>query len=120
MSEYEQLERQFGQTVRQHRKSIHMSQQRLAAAMSGLGFDMHQTTFAKIERAARPILLTEALALSDLLMIHPDLWPKPTAFSPQPWTIPSYTVQQQQPQQQPGWTIRDIELAFLTGRRPPT
>jgi transcriptional regulator with XRE-family HTH domain len=122
--EYSRMEFDFGQTIRRHRKQIHVSQARMAEAMTGLGFEMHQTTFAKLERAARPILLTEALALSDLLMIHPDVWPKPNAFrANNPWSIPAYTVVQQTPQQPYGISksfADKFDLEILFGKRPPT
>lgn len=106
MSVYDDMEKLFGQSVRRHRKRLHVSQTRLAESMSGLGFPMHQTTLAKIERVARPILLSEALALSDLLCIDSTEWPEP------PWISASWMTAAPS-----RYTRNEIEAGFIFRER---
>jgi len=63
---FEYWEKAFGEKVRQWRRARDWSQDFLAEQMSDLGFEMHQTTVAKIERGARPLRVSEAVALSTI------------------------------------------------------
>ena len=61
---FEWWEKSFGQKVRQWRKARDWSQEYLAEQLNLHGFDVHQTTVAKIERGARPLRVSEAVALA--------------------------------------------------------
>ncbi|MFZ3395580.1 helix-turn-helix transcriptional regulator [Rhodococcus sp. 7Tela_A2] len=61
---FEWWEKAFGQKVRQWRKARDWSQEYLAEQLNLHGFDIHQTTVAKIERGARPLRVSEAVALA--------------------------------------------------------
>ena len=63
---FEWWESTFGEKVRQWRRVRGWSQEELAEMMTMLGFDMHQTTVAKLERGARPLRVSEAVALSQV------------------------------------------------------
>ena len=63
---YEAQERHYGQTVRQWRIARGWSQEDLARLLAERGFDMHQTTVAKLEKGQRPLRLAEALCLADI------------------------------------------------------
>lgn len=67
--DYHDVEREFGALARDSRKRKRLSQQDVAEAMSSRGFPMHQTTLAKLERGQRPLRMSEAVALSDILLI---------------------------------------------------
>lgn len=55
-----------GERIRDHRLSLALSQQMLAAAMTQLGFSWRQTTVAKTEAAERPIRVNELAALAEI------------------------------------------------------
>lgn len=63
---YESWERTFGEKVRQWRQARNWSQEDLAAELRQLGFDMHQTTVAKLEKGSRPLRVAEAAAISTI------------------------------------------------------
>lgn len=68
---YEQWEKSFGDKVRQWRRERNWSQEEVAAQLRYQGFDMHQTTVAKIERGTRPLRVAEAVALAHIFKVPP-------------------------------------------------
>ncbi|GEA81391.1 helix-turn-helix domain-containing protein [Cellulomonas uda] len=58
--------REVGERVRDLRRARGWSQSDLADALTRLGFPMHQTTLAKLERAQRPTPLEDLYALSQV------------------------------------------------------
>lgn len=66
---YEQWEKSFGDKVRQWRRERNWSQEEVAAHLRYQGFDMHQTTVAKIERGTRPLRVAEAVALAHIFKV---------------------------------------------------
>jgi transcriptional regulator with XRE-family HTH domain len=49
------------------RKSCGMSQERLAAAVKAYGLSFHQTSVSKIESGDRPVTLSEAYVIAEVL-----------------------------------------------------
>ncbi len=68
---YESWETSFGQKVRQRRQARNWSQDDLANQLRRQGFDMHQTTVAKIERGTRPLRVAEAAAIANIFRVPP-------------------------------------------------
>lgn len=62
-------EQRFGQTVRQSRLALGMSQERLADEIGKRGVRVHQTVIHKVENGIRAIRLNEAVAIADVLHI---------------------------------------------------
>ncbi|OBJ18263.1 helix-turn-helix transcriptional regulator [Mycobacterium colombiense] len=60
---HESWEKRFGEVVRGWRLDRNWSQEEVAEKLRYEGFEMHQTTVAKIERGARPLRVAEAAAL---------------------------------------------------------
>ncbi|MGB3482469.1 MAG: helix-turn-helix transcriptional regulator [Mycobacterium sp.] len=63
---HESWERDFGRILRDWRQDRNWSQDDVAEKLRRQGFEMHQTTVAKIERGARPLRVAEASALADV------------------------------------------------------
>jgi transcriptional regulator with XRE-family HTH domain len=63
---HETWEKHFGEVVRQWRLRREWTQEDVAESLRREGFEMHQTTVAKIERGARPLRVAEAAALADV------------------------------------------------------
>jgi transcriptional regulator with XRE-family HTH domain len=63
---HETWERRFGEVVRGWRQDRNWSQEDVAERLRHQGFEMHQTTVAKIERGARPLRVAEATALAEV------------------------------------------------------
>jgi len=63
---HESWEKRFGEVVRGWRQDRNWSQEDVAERLRHQGFEMHQTTVAKIERGARPLRVAEATALADV------------------------------------------------------
>lgn len=61
---HESWEKRFGEVVRGWRLDRNWSQEEVAEKLAYEGFEMHQTTVAKIERGARPLRVAEAAALA--------------------------------------------------------
>lgn len=61
------LEAIFARRFRQTREAMGMSQADMAREMSHIGYRMHQTAIAKIERGDRPLRLSEAGALASIV-----------------------------------------------------
>lgn len=61
---HESWEKRFGEVVRGWRLDRNWSQEEVAEKLALEGFEMHQTTVAKIERGARPLRVAEAAALA--------------------------------------------------------
>jgi transcriptional regulator with XRE-family HTH domain len=68
---YEYWEKSFGDKVRQWRRARNWSQDDLASLLRRQGFDMHQTTVAKIERGTRPLRVAEAAAIANIFRTPP-------------------------------------------------
>lgn len=60
---HESWEKRFGEVVRGWRLDRNWSQEEVAEKLRDEGFEMHQTTVAKIERGARPLRVAEASAI---------------------------------------------------------
>lgn len=63
---HESWERRFGEALRSWRQERGWSQEDVAERLRRQGFEMHQTTVAKIERGARPLRIAEAAALVEV------------------------------------------------------
>ncbi|MCV7224539.1 helix-turn-helix domain-containing protein [Mycolicibacterium komossense] len=63
---HESWEKRFGETVRNWRNERGWPQEEVARRLGWQGFDLHQTTIAKIERGARPLRIAEAAALAEV------------------------------------------------------
>jgi transcriptional regulator with XRE-family HTH domain len=61
---HESWEKRFGEVVRGWRQDRNWSQEDVAERLRHEGFEMHQTTVAKIERGTRPLRVAEATALA--------------------------------------------------------
>jgi transcriptional regulator with XRE-family HTH domain len=61
---HEAWEKRFGEVVRRWRLDRNWSQEEVAEKLGVEGFEMHQTTVAKIERGSRPLRVAEAAALA--------------------------------------------------------
>ncbi|WP_344231449.1 helix-turn-helix transcriptional regulator [Kribbella hippodromi] len=61
---FEQHEKILGAKIRQLREERRWSQSDLADQLSRLGFDLHQTTIAKMEAGRRPLRVSEAVAVA--------------------------------------------------------
>lgn len=84
---YEFWEQNFGDKVRQWRRERNWSQDELAQRLRRHGFDMHQTTVAKIERGSRPLRVAEAAAIATIFRVPPlavFMGPPPEK---QPWSL---------------------------------
>jgi transcriptional regulator with XRE-family HTH domain len=84
---YEYWEKNFGEKVRQWRRERNWSQEDVADRLRIQGFDMHQTTVAKIERGTRPLRVAEAAAIAAIFRVPPlavFLGPPPTQM---PWAL---------------------------------
>lgn len=84
---YEYWEKNFGEKVRQWRRERNWSQEDVADKLRKQGFDMHQTTVAKIERGTRPLRVAEAAAIAAIFRVPPlavFLGPPPTQM---PWAL---------------------------------
>jgi transcriptional regulator with XRE-family HTH domain len=68
---YEWWEKSFGEKVRQWRRERNWSQEDVADKLRSQGFDMHQTTVAKIERGTRPLRVAEAAAIATIFRVSP-------------------------------------------------
>lgn len=64
-------EKNFGDKVRQWRRARSWSQEDVAERLRQQGFEMHQTTVAKIERGTRPLRVAEAAALAFIFRVPP-------------------------------------------------
>jgi transcriptional regulator with XRE-family HTH domain len=60
---HESWEKRFGEVVRGWRLDRNWSQEEVAEKLRYEGFEMHQTTVAKIERGTRPLRVAEASAI---------------------------------------------------------
>lgn len=67
--EYLEAERRAAANIREQRSRAGMSQEQLATALKMYGFDLHQSTIAKIEAGKRPLRLAELFAFADALSI---------------------------------------------------
>lgn len=65
----QRVEINLGRNVREIRKSMGWSQEELARQMASHGYEMHQTTIAKLENAGRPTTVGELVALSKILHV---------------------------------------------------
>ena len=61
---HESWEKRFGEVVRGWRQERNWSQEDVVEKLRHEGFEMHQTTIAKIERGTRPLRVAEASALA--------------------------------------------------------
>jgi transcriptional regulator with XRE-family HTH domain len=61
---HESWEKRFGEVVRGWRQDRSWSQEEVAEKLRHQGFEMHQTTIAKIERGTRPLRVAEAAAIA--------------------------------------------------------
>jgi transcriptional regulator with XRE-family HTH domain len=64
-------ERLLCQKVAQFREERGWSQAELAKRLSAIGFEMHQTTVAKLEAGKRPLRVAEAFALAQVFGLPP-------------------------------------------------
>jgi transcriptional regulator with XRE-family HTH domain len=66
-------ERAFGRNVARLREERDWSQAELARRLTALGFEMHQTTVAKLEAGKRPVRLAEMYALAQVFKLPPSV-----------------------------------------------
>lgn len=69
--DHENWEKRFGEVIRRWRLDRNWSQEEVAERLRHQGFEMHQTTIAKIERGARPLRVAEASALGAVFDMPP-------------------------------------------------
>lgn len=67
----ELYESALGEKLRDWRKARGWSQARMAEELGVKGFEMHQTTVAKIENGSRPLRVAEAVAISEVMGMTP-------------------------------------------------
>ncbi|HEV2371857.1 MAG TPA: helix-turn-helix domain-containing protein [Streptosporangiaceae bacterium] len=67
---YAAAETLFAERLRALREAANMTQGQLAERMTQLGFSMHQTTIAKVEKSQRPVRLNEAVAFAAVLNVQ--------------------------------------------------
>ncbi len=72
---FEAFETVIGAKIKQLREERHWSQSQLAERLGELGFDLHQTTIAKMESGRRPLRVSEAVAVAQVFGL-----PAPTLF----------------------------------------
>lgn len=65
--QFDAYENHLGRKLRDWRKARGWSQARIAEELGYRGFDMHQTTVAKIENGSRPLRVSEAIAIADVM-----------------------------------------------------
>jgi transcriptional regulator with XRE-family HTH domain len=70
-SVHEDWEKSFGDNVRHWRRERNWSQEDLADKLRSEGFDLHQTSVAKIERGTRPLRVAEAAAIATIFRVPP-------------------------------------------------
>jgi transcriptional regulator with XRE-family HTH domain len=70
-SVHEDWEQSFGDNVRHWRRERNWSQEDLADKLRSEGFDLHQTSVAKIERGTRPLRVAEAAAIATIFRVPP-------------------------------------------------
>lgn len=63
---HESWEKRFGEVVRGWRLDRNWSQEDVVERLRQQGFEMHQTTVAKIERGSRPLRVAEAIAIAEV------------------------------------------------------
>ncbi len=63
---HESWEKRFGEVVRGWRQDRNWSQEDVAEKLRHQGFEMHQTTIAKLERGTRPLRVAEATAIAEV------------------------------------------------------
>lgn len=68
---HEEWEKNFGDNVRHWRRERNWSQEELADKLRSEGFDLHQTSVAKIERGTRPLRVAEAAAIATIFRVPP-------------------------------------------------
>lgn len=68
---YEGIERMFGERVKEWRQARNWKQEDLAEKLRELGFEMHQTTVAKLEKGSRPLRVAEASAIATIFGVPP-------------------------------------------------
>jgi transcriptional regulator with XRE-family HTH domain len=68
-SEYLEAEKRTGANIRDQRIREQISQEQLAQALNSFGFELHQSTIAKIEAGKRPLRLAELFAFADALNV---------------------------------------------------
>ena len=68
---HEDWEKSFGDNVRHWRRERNWSQEDLADKLRSEGFDLHQTSVAKIERGTRPLRVAEAAAIATIFRVPP-------------------------------------------------
>ncbi|MGW2539458.1 helix-turn-helix domain-containing protein [Kitasatospora sp. NPDC001574] len=83
------LDERFGEHLKDARTAGGLSQVRLAALMATRGFAWHQTTVARTESGARPVLLKEALALAEILHQSLDHFTAPEHSAIDKWIADS-------------------------------
>lgn len=67
--EYLTAERRIANNIKDTRLRSGQSQEQLATSLHMFGFDLHQSTIAKIEAGKRPIRLAEMFAIADALSV---------------------------------------------------
>lgn len=67
--EYLEAEKRVAANIKNERLRSGLSQEQLASALRSYGFDLHQSTIAKIESGKRPIRLAEMFAIADSLSV---------------------------------------------------
>lgn len=67
--EYTDAEAKIGANIRDERQRQGLSQEHLATLLRTFGFEMHQTTVAKIEGGKRPLRVAEMFAFADALSL---------------------------------------------------
>ncbi|MEW1705930.1 helix-turn-helix transcriptional regulator [Microbacterium sp. NPDC089190] len=75
-----QADLEIGAAVRKARELTGLRQKDLATNMRGRGFSWHQATVGMVENGERPLRVSEAYALAEVIMLELFVTPDPQTF----------------------------------------
>ena len=75
------FDRHFGERCKNNRKALGLSQEDVCLELAGVGVEMTQDTYSRLERGSRSVYLFEALALFKILNIDLSIYYAPAAYA---------------------------------------
>ena len=75
------FDRHFGERCKNNRKALGLSQEDVCLELAGVGVEMTQDTYSRLERGSRSVYLFEALALFKILNIDLATYYAPAAYA---------------------------------------
>ena len=75
------FDRHFGERCKNNRKALGLSQEDVCLELAGVGIEMSQETYSRLERGSRSVYLFEALALFKILNINLATCYTPAAYA---------------------------------------